>query len=132
VAADELARAHRLFLARFYHAQQVLTGVGITRLGFSLMQAVGCDEGKPLNYYAELIGVTAPVASRSMFDVSDGERKEGEPLNLIEVRVNRDDRRLRGHFLTAKGRKLVERLHGIYQGEEDAKLRLLPNGAGRR
>lgn len=126
---DQLTKAERLFMARSFRVQRVVTETGLTRLSLSLLQAVAVNEGHSLNFYAEQIGVTAATASRPMYDICDGARKEGEPLNFVEVRVRPEDRRMLAHYVTDKGRKFIRRLMSILHGAEDKKMMLqLLNG----
>lgn len=132
LSSDDLTRAERKITARHFHAQQVIKDLGLTNLGVSLLMAISTHEGRSLTYYAEALNVTAPVASRAMYDLTEKEARHGA-LELVERRPINDpetglpNNRFKGHYLTPKGRKIVRRIVSIWTGEQDEALPLSPN-----
>lgn len=124
----EVSRQDRTFFARSLHARQVIRDLGLSDLGVRLLFAIAANEGRTLSFYAEALEITQAVASRGSYDLTEKERRDGA-LELVERRVDATDNRRKGYYLTAKGHKVVQRIVGIYKGDEDDKLPVPPQRA---
>lgn len=69
------------------------------------------EEGIALKDVSERTGISMSVMSRTIGALSNA-RRMGKPYGLIIVKSAKDDRRRKELFLSAKGRKLIERLSG--------------------
>jgi len=70
---------------------------------------IAFDEGVSLKDVAERTGISMSVMSRTIGALSNS-RRMGKPYGLVNVRSAKDDRRRKELFLTAKGKKLAEKL----------------------
>ncbi|HPF79061.1 MAG TPA: MarR family transcriptional regulator [Alphaproteobacteria bacterium] len=67
------------------------------------------NEGAALKDIAEETGISMSVMSRTIGALSNY-RRMGKPYGIITVKAAKDDRRRKELFLSAKGKKLIERL----------------------
>lgn len=67
------------------------------------------NEGASLKDIAEATGISMSVMSRTIGALSNY-RRMGKPYGIILVKSAKDDRRRKELFLSAKGKKLVEKL----------------------
>ena len=130
---SEVTCNERRYMARYSYAQQVQKELGITQLGLALLTAIGADEGRPLSFYADRLGVTPATASRAMYYLTEKESRHGA-LEFVERRLFVDpssglpNNRCKAHYLTDKGRGTARRFIAIFAGEEDDSL-LLPRSS---
>ena len=67
------------------------------------------NEGASLKFVAEETGMSMSVMSRTVGALSKT-RRMGRPYGIILVKQAKDDRRSKELFLSAKGKRLVEKL----------------------
>jgi DNA-binding MarR family transcriptional regulator len=67
------------------------------------------DEGCALKDVSERTGISMSVMSRTIGALSNY-RRMGKPYGVIVVKMAKDDRRRKELFLSAKGKRLVEKL----------------------
>lgn len=67
------------------------------------------NEGVSLKDVSEVTGISMSVMSRTIGALSNA-RRMGKPYGIILVKMAKDDRRRKELFLSAKGRKLLEKL----------------------
>ena len=67
------------------------------------------DEGCALKDVAERTGISMSVMSRTIGALSNY-RRMGKPYGVIVVKMAKDDRRRKELFLSAKGKRLIEKL----------------------
>lgn len=91
-------RAARQVARRYDEAFRPL---GITSGQFSILAALLRDEVVPLGALAEVLGMDRTTLNRNL--------KPLEDENLIATNPTKEDRRVRGLVLTAKGRALLDR-----------------------
>lgn len=70
---------------------------------------IAAEEGISLKDISDRTGISMSVMSRTIGALSNA-RRMGKPYGLIVVKLAKDDRRRKELFLSAKGKKLVERL----------------------
>ena len=70
---------------------------------------IAMEEGISLKDISDRTGISMSVMSRTIGALSNA-RRMGKPYGLIAVRHAKDDRRRKELFLSAKGKKLVEKL----------------------
>lgn len=70
------------------------------------------DEGIALKDVSERTGISMSVMSRTIGALSNA-RRMGKPYGLIVVKSAKDDKRRKELFLSAKGKKLIDRLNNI-------------------
>lgn len=70
---------------------------------------IASEEGISLKDISDRTGISMSVMSRTIGALSNA-RRMGKPYGLVTVKHARDDRRRKELFLSAKGKKLVERL----------------------
>jgi DNA-binding MarR family transcriptional regulator len=75
----------------------------------TVFSEIASDEGVSLKDISDRTGISMSVMSRTIGALSNA-RRMGKPYGLIVVKHAKDDRRRKELFLSAKGRKLVERL----------------------
>ena len=66
-------------------------------------------EGSSLKDIADDTGISMSVMSRTIGALSNY-RRMGKPYGVVSVKMAKDDRRRKELFLSAKGKKLLERL----------------------
>ncbi len=74
-----------------------------------VFSAIACEEGISLKDISDKTGISMSVMSRTIGALSNA-RRMGKPYGLIAVKGAKDDRRRKELFLSARGKKLVERL----------------------
>jgi DNA-binding MarR family transcriptional regulator len=67
------------------------------------------NEGASLKDIAEETGISMSVMSRTIGALSNY-RRMGKPYGVVLVKMAKDDRRRKELFLSAKGKKLLERI----------------------
>ncbi len=67
------------------------------------------NEGASLKDIAEETGISMSVMSRTIGALSNT-RRMGKPYGIIIVKMAKDDRRRKELFLSAKGKRLLEKL----------------------
>jgi DNA-binding MarR family transcriptional regulator len=67
------------------------------------------EEGISLKDVSDRTGISMSVMSRTIGALSNA-RRMGKPYGLVVVKHAKDDRRRKELFLSAKGKKLVEKL----------------------
>ena len=67
------------------------------------------NEGASLKDIAEETGISMSVMSRTIGALSNY-RRMGKPYGIVLVKSAKDDRRRKELFLSAKGKKLIDRL----------------------
>ena len=67
------------------------------------------NEGSSLKDISEETGISMSVMSRTIGALSNY-RRMGKPYGIVNVKMAKDDRRRKELFLSAKGKKLVERI----------------------
>lgn len=70
---------------------------------------IAMEEGISLKDVSDRTGISMSVMSRTIGALSNA-RRMGKPYGLIAVRHAKDDRRRKELYLSAKGRKLAEKL----------------------
>ncbi|MFA5593134.1 MAG: MarR family transcriptional regulator [Micavibrio sp.] len=70
---------------------------------------ITAEEGISLKDISDRTGISMSVMSRTIGALSNA-RRMGKPYGLVVVKHARDDRRRKELFLSAKGKKLIERL----------------------
>ncbi len=70
---------------------------------------IATEEGISLKDVSERTGISMSVMSRTIGALSNA-RRMGKPYGLITVKSAKDDRRRKELFLSARGKKLMERL----------------------
>ena len=70
---------------------------------------IAMEEGVSLKDISDKTGISMSVMSRTIGALSNA-RRMGKPYGLVVVRHAKDDRRRKELFLSAKGKKLVEKL----------------------
>ncbi|PZQ46467.1 MAG: MarR family transcriptional regulator [Micavibrio aeruginosavorus] len=70
---------------------------------------IASEEGISLKDISDRTGISMSVMSRTIGALSNA-RRMGKPYGLVVVKHARDDRRRKELFLSAKGKKLVEKL----------------------
>jgi DNA-binding MarR family transcriptional regulator len=70
---------------------------------------IAFEEGISLKDVAERTGISMSVMSRTIGALSNS-RRMGKPYGLVNVRASKEDLRRKELFLTAKGKKLAEKL----------------------
>jgi DNA-binding MarR family transcriptional regulator len=95
-------------IARLF--RELLEPLGLEPREFALLRAVAAQEGVTQQAIAEQMGV-APSRMVAFVDTL-------EERGLLERRANPDDRRARALFLTAAGRKLLERAFAVAMSHE--------------
>lgn len=70
---------------------------------------IASEEGVSLKDVAERTGISMSVMSRTIGALSNA-RRMGKPYGLVIVKLAKDDRRRKELFLSAKGKKLIEKL----------------------
>ena len=68
------------------------------------------EEGLSLKDVSDRTGISMSVMSRTIGALSNA-RRMGRPYGLILVKTAKDDRRRKELYLSAKGKKLIERLN---------------------
>jgi len=58
------------------------------------------------SFYAEKLGTTQPVASRTLQEIGTNPRVKGKGLELVDSEIDPGNRRQHRYFLTPKGRGL--------------------------
>ena len=67
------------------------------------------NEGSALKDIAEQTGISMSVMSRTIGALSNA-RRMGKPYGIVIVKMAKDDRRRKELFLSAKGKRLLEKL----------------------
>ncbi len=67
------------------------------------------DEGASLKDIADQTGISMSVMSRTIGALSNY-RRMGKPYGIVTVKMAKDDRRRKELFLSAKGKRLIEKL----------------------
>jgi len=75
----------------------------------SVFAEIASEEGISLKDVADRTGISMSVMSRTIGALSNA-RRMGKPYGLVVVRHAKDDRRRKELLLSAKGKKLVEKL----------------------
>lgn len=70
---------------------------------------ISSEEGISLKDISDRTGISMSVMSRTIGALSNA-RRMGKPYGLVVVKHAKDDRRRKELFLSAKGKKLVEKL----------------------
>lgn len=70
---------------------------------------IAAEEGISLKDISDRTGISMSVMSRTIGALSNT-RRMGKPYGLVTVKAAKDDRRRKELFLSARGKKLVERL----------------------
>lgn len=70
---------------------------------------IASEEGISLKDISDRTGISMSVMSRTIGALSNA-RRMGKPYGLVVVKHAKDDRRRKELFLSAKGKKLVEKL----------------------
>jgi DNA-binding MarR family transcriptional regulator len=70
---------------------------------------IALDEGMSLTTLAERMGISLSTASRIVGALSNF-RPNGQPYNMIDIRVAVDERRRKELFLTPKGKSFLQRI----------------------
>ncbi len=70
---------------------------------------IALEEGISLKDASDRTGISMSVMSRTIGALSNA-RRMGKPYGLVVVRLAKDDRRRKELFLSAKGKKLAEKL----------------------
>jgi DNA-binding MarR family transcriptional regulator len=70
---------------------------------------IAAEEGVSLKDISERTGISMSVMSRTIGALSNA-RRMGKPYGLVVVKHAKDDRRRKELYLSAKGKKLVEKL----------------------
>lgn len=70
------------------------------------------NEGAALKDIAEQTGISMSVMSRTIGALSNY-RRMGKPYGIVTVKSAKDDRRRKELFLSAKGKKLIEKLEKL-------------------
>jgi DNA-binding MarR family transcriptional regulator len=70
---------------------------------------IATEEGISLKDVSERTGISMSVMSRTIGALSNA-RRMGKPYGLVTVKSAKDDRRRKELFLSARGKKLMERL----------------------
>jgi DNA-binding MarR family transcriptional regulator len=73
---------------------------------------IAMEEGVSLKDVAERTGISMSVMSRTIGALSNA-RRMGKPYGLVVVKLAKDDRRRKELFLSAKGKKLAEKLDKV-------------------
>lgn len=73
---------------------------------------IAMEEGASLKDVSERTGVSMSVMSRTIGALSNA-RRMGKPYGLVAVRHAKDDRRRKELYLSAKGKKLIEKLDQV-------------------
>ena len=68
------------------------------------------NEGAALKDIAETTGISMSVMSRTIGALSNY-RRMGKPYGIVVVKQAKDDRRRKELFLSAKGKRLIEKLN---------------------
>lgn len=68
------------------------------------------NEGAALKDIAEATGISMSVMSRTIGALSNA-RRMGKPYGIIVVKSAKDDKRRKELFLSAKGKKLLEKIN---------------------
>jgi DNA-binding MarR family transcriptional regulator len=71
--------------------------------------AIANNEGAALKDIAEETGISMSVMSRTIGALSNA-RRMGKPYGIVIVKMAKDDRRRKELFLSAKGKRLLEKL----------------------
>lgn len=78
--------------------------------------AVAVDEGKSVIDYARALDVNNTTMSRHLLDIGPFNRNHEEGYNLIEYRVDPNERRRHQYYLTPKGKHFVQMiLREVYE-----------------
>jgi len=67
------------------------------------------NEGAALKDIAEETGISMSVMSRTIGALSNA-RRMGKPYGIVLVKMAKDDKRRKELFLSAKGKRLLEKL----------------------
>lgn len=94
--------------------QNVLNELAVIDSEFPLQWAVSFleiaqNEGASLKDISEETGISMSVMSRTVGALSNY-RRMGKPYGIVVVKQAKDDRRRKELFLSAKGRRLIEKL----------------------
>jgi DNA-binding MarR family transcriptional regulator len=73
---------------------------------------IAMEEGISLKDVADRTGISMSVMSRTIGALSNA-RRMGKPYGLVVVKAAKDDRRRKELFLSAKGKKLAEKLDKV-------------------
>jgi len=71
--------------------------------------AIADNEGAALKDIAEETGISMSVMSRTIGALSNA-RRMGKPYGIVLVKMAKDDKRRKELFLSAKGKRLLEKL----------------------
>jgi DNA-binding MarR family transcriptional regulator len=77
--------------------------------------AVAEKEGRPVNEYANDVGVYKPVMTRHLLDLGERDRHGGEGMNIIEQRRDRQDLRINRSFINEKGAALLSKVRRAWE-----------------
>ncbi len=70
---------------------------------------IAANEGAALKDIAEETGISMSVMSRTIGALSNA-RRMGKPYGIVLVKLAKDDRRRKELYLSAKGKRLLEKL----------------------
>lgn len=73
---------------------------------------IAANEGASLKDIAEKTGISMSVMSRTIGALSNA-RRMGKPYGIILVKMAKEDKRRKELYLSAKGKKLLEKLAAV-------------------